>query len=171
MNKSDSDTNTGYTVTASASLEYTRDEATDELPTPEAAEENVKSMIRSGELRLNTSIERDDPTETDEAPKGDSYTHEDLGVTFPVPLETHDHGIEIEAVDHTFVAGDVLETRDDQHPDEYRLVVNANCNGLILYHQTEERFSHYPAEWVEQDFDDDVDSSVEYIIHPRPDRA
>lgn len=158
----------GIEITATATIEYTSEELAELGLTPEAAKENLTEMIRAGTIALDVTTA---PLNGDHAPQRGQYTHTDLGYTFPVHVPTESTGLEIEAVDHRFKAGDVLETRDEQHPDEYRVILETTDSGVILYHSHEERFSFYPVEWMEEDFDESFSTATEYIIHPRSARA
>lgn len=158
----------GIEVTATATLEYTSEELEEVGLTPEAAKENLAEMVRTGDIGLEITTA---PLNGDRAPQRGQYTHTDLDYTFPVHVPTESTGLEIETVDHKFKAGDVLETRDEQHPDEYRVILETTDSGMILYHSHEERFSFYPVEWMEEDFSESFSTATEYIIHPRPARC
>jgi leucyl aminopeptidase (aminopeptidase T) len=162
------DNHDGIEVTATATIEYTSEELEELGLTPEVAKENLAEMVRTGELELEVTTT---PLNDDRAPQRGQYHHTDLDYTFPVHVPTESTGLEIDASDHTFKAGDVLETRDEQHPDEYRVILETTDSGMILYHSHAERFSFYPVEWMDEDFDDSFSTATEYIIHPRPARC
>jgi hypothetical protein len=133
--------------------------------------DDIKSHLeRLGELEApDVDVEIAHPDDTPD--NVGTFTHPELKVTFPVAVPRDNPTLKVETADHVFRPGDVIETSGSQHGDEYRLIVHADSQGLICYGRTHEEFSHYPAEFLEEDFGDDLENPYDLIIHPRPDAA